>query len=216
VYMARCIHYQLRDSLGFKQPEQPPSTLNWDLWVGPGPMRPFNRNLVPYNWHWFWDFGNGELGNNGVHSLDVARWGLKKELPSRIYSTGGRFGYKDQGQTPNTQIVTYTYDDGTEAVMEIRGRYSNAEDGMNNGVIFYGSKGFMEVISGSSVRVFLEGKTSPEPDLGTIEGAPEDRHEDDRHFLNFFAAMRANNREMLHAEIHEIHLSTALCLLGNI
>src|ERR1039458_6082830 len=74
----------------------------------------------------------------------------------------------------------------------------------------------MEVISGSSVRVFLEGKTSPEPDLGSIEGAPEDRHEDDRHFLNFFAAMRANNREMLHAEIHEIHLSTALCLLGNI
>jgi predicted dehydrogenase len=216
VYMARCIHYQLRDSLGFKQPEQPPSTLNWDLWVGPGPMRPFNRNLVPYNWHWFWDFGNGELGNNGVHSLDVARWGLKKELPSRIYSTGGRFGYKDQGQTPNTQIATYSYDDGTEIVMEIRGRASNAEGGMNNGVIFYGSKGFMEVISGSSVRVFLEGKTSPEPDLGTIEGAPEDRHEDDRHFLNFFAAMRANNREMLHAEIHEIHLSTALCLLGNI
>ena len=70
---------------------------------GPGPMQPFHRNLVHYNWHWFWDFGNGELGNNGIHYIDVARWGLNKGLPSRIHSTGGRFGYKDQGQTPNTQ-----------------------------------------------------------------------------------------------------------------
>ena len=78
VYMARCIHYQRRDSLGFKNPEDPPKALNWDLWLGPAPVQPFHRNLVHYNWHWFWDFGNGELGNNGVHYIDIARWGLEQ------------------------------------------------------------------------------------------------------------------------------------------
>jgi predicted dehydrogenase len=99
VYMARCIHYQLREPLGFKTPEPPPPALKWDLWVGPGPMQPFHRNLVHYNWHWFWDFGNGELANNGIHYIDVARWGLNRGLPSRIHSTGGRFGYKDQADS---------------------------------------------------------------------------------------------------------------------
>jgi predicted dehydrogenase len=69
-------------------------------------MQPFHRNLVHYNWHWFWDFGSGELANNGIHYIDIARWGLNRGLPSRIHSTGGRFGYKDQGQTPNTQVTT--------------------------------------------------------------------------------------------------------------
>ena len=90
-------------------------------------MQPYHRNLVHYNWHWFWDFGNGELGNNGIHYIDIARWGLNKGLPSRIHSTGGRFGYKDQGQTPNAQLATFTFDDGTELVTEIRGRFTNAE-----------------------------------------------------------------------------------------
>ena len=81
VYMARCVHYQKRDSLGFKDSENPPSSLNWDLWVGPARMQPFNRNFQPYNWHWFWDFGNGELGNNGIHYIDVARWGLNRDFP---------------------------------------------------------------------------------------------------------------------------------------
>ena len=89
-------------------------------------MQPYNANLHPYNWHWFWDFGNGELGNNGIHYIDVARWGLNKGLPSRVYSSGGRFGYKDQGQTPNVQLASYLFDDGTELVTEIRGRFSNS------------------------------------------------------------------------------------------
>lgn len=92
VYMARCIHYQRRDALPFRTAEDPPTTLDWNLWVGPGPMRPFSRNLVHYNWHWFWDYGNGELGNNGIHYINLARWGLNRQLPSYIYSTGGRFG----------------------------------------------------------------------------------------------------------------------------
>jgi predicted dehydrogenase len=124
VYMARCIHYQQRDALPLRTAENPPSTLDWNLWVGPAPMQDFNRNLVHYNWHWFWDYGNGELGNNGIHYIDLARWGLNRQLPSTIYSSGGRFGYKDQAQTPNTQLITYRFDDGVELITEIRGRAS--------------------------------------------------------------------------------------------
>jgi predicted dehydrogenase len=217
VYMARCIHYQLRESLGFKAAEPPPSTLNWDLWVGPGPMQPFHRNLVHYNWHWFWDFGNGELANNGIHYIDVARWGLNKGLPSRIHSTGGRFGYKDQGQTPNTQLTTCGYPDGTELVVEIRGRYTNTEEGMKSGVIFYGSKGYMTAsLNNDKVEVYLGGSQKSEPPLRKLDDV--DRYSEDQlsHFHNFFDAIRANQRDLLTAEINETYMSTAIPLLGNI
>jgi predicted dehydrogenase len=217
VYMARCIHYQLRESLGFKTPEPPPSTLNWDVWVGPGPMQPFHRNLVHYNWHWFWDFGNGELANNGIHYIDVARWGLNRGLPSRIHSTGGRFGYKDQAQTPNTLVTTCEYPDGAQLVVEIRGRYSNTEDGMRSGVIFYGSKGYMNArLTDDRVEIFLGGSQKAEPPLRKLEDV--DRYGEDElsHFHNFFDAIRANKRDLLTAEINETYTSTAITLLGNI
>ena len=217
LYMARCIHYQLRDSLGFKSPEPPPLTLRWDLWVGPGPMQPFHRNLVHYNWHWFWDFGNGEIGNNGIHYVDVARWGLHKGLPSRIHSTGGRFGYKDQGQTPNAQLTTCEYDDGTQLVIEIRGRFTNSEDGMRSGVIFYGSKGYLIArLTDDRADVYLGGSPKPEPALGKLDDV--DRYSEDQlsHFHNFFDAIRAKQRDMLTAEINETYASTAITLLANI
>lgn len=217
VYMARCIHYEKRGSIGFKPAGNPPDTLNWDLWVGPAPMQPYNANLHPYNWHWFWDFGNGELGNNGIHYIDVARWGLNKGLPSRVYSSGGRFGYKDQGQTPNVQLASYVFDDGTELVTEIRGRFSNDEGGTSFGNVFYGSKGYMISESGrESFKVFLEGKTTPEPELGRAEDADPSGKGPVSHFRNFFDAVQAGKREMLTAEINETYLSTAFCLLGNI
>ena len=217
VYMARCVHYQDRGSLGFKDSENPPGTLDWNLWLGPAPAQSFNRNLHPYNWHWFWDFGNGELGNNGIHYIDVARWGLNKGLPSRVYSTGGRFGYKDQGQTPNTQLVTYQFDDGIEMVMEIRGRYTNGEGGVTSGLMFYGSKGYM--ISDphtEAFKVFLDGRSAPEPDLGKLDDVDRTGDEELSHFQNFFDAVRAGKRDILTAEINETYLSTAFCLLGNI
>ena len=213
VYMARCTHYQQRDSIGFKDATNPPSTLNWDLWTGPAPAKPYNANLHPYNWHWFWDYGNGELGNNGPHYIDVGRWGLNKGLPSRIFSSGGRFGYKDQAQTPNVQLSSYIFEDGTELIMEIRGRYSNAEGPISAGNIFYGSKGYMISSGGrEGFQVYLDGKKTPEPDLGS-EPTPTGEVS---HFRNFFDAVQANKPEMLHAEINETYLSTAFCLLGNI
>jgi predicted dehydrogenase len=219
VYMARCVHYQKRDSLGFENKENPPNSLNWDLWVGPAPMRPFNPALHPYNWHWFWDFGNGELGNNGVHFIDIARWGLNKDLPSKIYSSGGRFGYKDQGQTPNTQLTTYRFDDGTEMVVEIRGRYTNSDGELTGGVIFYGSKGY--IISDHNhdkFKVFLEGRSTPEPDASNMDelASTSEREATYAHFQNFFEAVRAGKRSILTADIQETYRSTAFCLMGNI
>ena len=216
VYMARCIHYQLRDSLGFKSPEEPPKTLAWDLWVGPGPMQPFHRNLVHYNWHWFWNFGNGEIGNNGVHYIDIARWGLNKQLPSKIYSSGGRFGYKDQGQTPNTQLATFTFEDGTELVTEIRGRFTNAEDELTGGVIFYGSKGYMssDPTLDGRFRLFLNGSKTPTLIPETAEAHGRDASE--AHFGNFLDAVRSGDASKLTAQIEETYLSTAYCLIGNI
>jgi predicted dehydrogenase len=218
LYMARCIHFQQRDSLGFKPPEPPPSTLHWDLWVGPGPQQPFHRNLVHYNWHWFWDFGNGELANNGVHYIDIARWGLNQDLPVRIHSTGGRFGYKDQGQTPNTQVASYEFQNGARMTCEIRGRYSNSESELQSGVFFYGSEGYMVIdpSGAATIKVFRGNSKKPEPDLGKLDDV--DLYENDQisHFHNFVDALRAGKREQLTAEINETYLSTMFSLLGNI
>jgi predicted dehydrogenase len=218
IYMARCIHYQRRDALPFRTAEDPPSALDWNLWVGPGPMRPFNRNLVHYNWHWFWDYGNGELGNNGVHYIDLARWGLNRQLPSYIYSTGGRFGYRDPAETPNTQLTTYRFEDGVELIAEIRGRFTNAEGDVTSGLMFYGSKGYMISDSKNDGRfhAYLDGKSTPQPDLGTINGADPGVDDEVYHFQNFFDALRADKREMLAADIEQTFLSSAFCLLGNI
>jgi predicted dehydrogenase len=215
VYLARCIHYQQRDSIGFKEPETPPHSLNWDLWLGPARQQPFHRNLVHYNWHWFWDFGNGELGNNGVHYFDVARWGLDKRLPASIHSTGGRFGYRDQGQTPNTQIATYGFEDGKQLVCEIRGRFTNEEAGARSGVFFYGSDGYM-IIDHNAVKVFRGNSSQPEPDLGKDEEVDRFDTDQNSHFHNFFDAIRAGNRTLLTADIEETYLSSMFPILGNI
>jgi predicted dehydrogenase len=208
VYMARALVFGDRPSIGFKQPEDPPPNLHWNLWLGPAPEQPFHRNLVHYNWHWFWDFGNGELGNNGSHQMDVARWGLNKGLPWRISSTGGRFGYKDQAQTPNTQISTFEYKDGTQLVCETRGLYTNDEGGVAWGVHFYGSKGYMSINANGRYHVFLGRNKQPEPDMGQTD--PID------HYGNFIQAIRTGDRSIQTAEIEQTHLSCAICHLGNI
>src|SRR5438128_1057579 len=97
-------------SIGRKENAQPPADLDFNLWLGPAREQPYHANLVHYNWHWFWDFGNGDIGNQGVHEMDVARWAIRgAELPGRVWSLGGRFGYDDQGQTPNTQMAVFDY-----------------------------------------------------------------------------------------------------------
>jgi predicted dehydrogenase len=167
-------------------------------------MQPYHENLVHYNWHWFWDFGNGELGNNGIHMIDIVRWAMKKTLPVKVHSSGGRFGYQDQAQTPNTQNVTWTFADGASIVGQLRGLYTNEPMTWD----FFGTKGHMRFHDGGPLTITLGRNKQPEP-------SPEYPTNLD-HFANFADAVRARDPKLLHAEIEETALSTALCHLGNI
>jgi predicted dehydrogenase len=204
IYQAKWFFPGTRDSIGFKEHKEPPAWLNWDIWLGPAPHQPFHENLVHYNWHWFWDFGNGELGNNGIHLVDISRWGMKKRLPSRVYSTGGRFGYKDQAQTPNTQNITWLYDDGTSITGEIRGLYTAEPMSWD----FFGTKGHLHIFADGKFQIRMGRNKELEP---AVETPPNMDH-----MKNFTDAVRSRDWKSLHAEIEETHLSTALCHLGNI
>jgi len=204
IYQANFFFPGHRDSIGFKEPKEPPAWLNWDLWVGPAPMQPYHENLVHYNWHWFWDFGNGELGNNGIHMIDVVRWAMQKKLPVRVQASGGRFGYKDQGQTPNTQNITWTYEDGSMIVGQLRGLYTAEPMSWD----FFGTKGHMHMMDDGRFQITMGRNKQPEPEPAYPANI--------NHFQNFTDAVRARDRKLLHAEIEETYLSTALCHLGNI
>src|SRR6266542_3185571 len=116
-----------RWSIGRKPVETPPPDLAFDLWLGPAPLQPYHGNLVHYNWHWFWDFGNGDIGNQGVHEIDVARWAIPgANLPTKVWSLGGRFAEEDQGQTPNMQLAVMEFGD-VLLVFEVRGLVDKPE-----------------------------------------------------------------------------------------
>jgi predicted dehydrogenase len=204
IYLAKFVFPGRRDSIGFKEVKPAPGWLNWDLWLGPAPEQPFHENLVHYNWHWFWDFGNGELGNNGIHLVDICRWAMRKRLPARIYSTGGRFGYQDQAETPNTQNVTWVFDDGSQMVGELRGLYTAETMGWD----FFGTKGHMRLNGDREIVVTMGRNKEPEPKIEFP------RNND--HMENFCNAVRTRDQSSLAAEIEESHLSTAFCHLGNI
>ena len=195
-----------RKSIGIKLPKEPPKELDFDLWLGPAPQQPYHENLVHYNWHWFWDFGNGEIGNQGVHQMDVARWAMPDgAVPMAVISLGGRFGYKDQGQTPNTQLTVIDFG-GPKIIFEDRGLVNRNTEKVTNE--FYTDEG---VIKGGDAKFFAKGKKDGEP-LADVEfsvhpGGP---------FRNFIDCVRSRKRENLNAEILEGHRSAMLCHLGNI
>src|SRR5262245_4298194 len=146
IYMVKCVVFRPRESLGRKPNSAVPPGVHYDLWVGPAPWRPFNETRFHYNWHWFWDTGNGETGNNGPHYTDVARWALQKyEHPKRIQSMGGYDVFDCDQETPNNQISIMEYADGSRVQIEVRGLYTNAEDGIRMGHLFYGSEGWMHL-----------------------------------------------------------------------
>jgi len=205
VYMARALCFKPRLSIGIKPDEPVPQGLNYDVWLGPAQQRPFNRNFVHYNWHWFWDFGNGDIGNQGVHQMDTARWGMGKELPIKVSSMGGRYGYKDQGETPNTQTASFIFEDGKMLVFEVRGLETNDEDEVKIGNLFYGSEGWIALDGFKWYDLFRKGKK--ERSRTFKEGD---------HFANFIKAVRSRNVKDLTADVREGVLSADLCHLANI
>jgi predicted dehydrogenase len=163
IYMARGVYYGARDSIGFKPDGSIPDKVHWDLFLGPAPYRPFNENRFHYTWHWFWDTGTTDLGNNGIHIMDKARWGLNKRIhPISVHCSGGYFVYDSDQETPNTQVAVYEYDDGTILECEIRNLFTNFEENMVVGNFFYGSKGWMYLKSGE-FKTFLVEKMNRVP-----------------------------------------------------
>lgn len=206
VYMAKGLCYKPRGSIGVKPDGPVPAGLDYDLWCGPAEMRPFNENRLHYNWHWFWNTGNGDIGNQGVHQMDLARWGLNKmSLPREVSCSGGRFGYIDQGETPNTQSVLLRYDDCL-LQFEVRGLNTNDELGVRVGVIFYGTEGILTMPSYDSYRVFQGPKLEPGP---SGKGGGD-------HYANFLDAVKSRDPGRLNAPVLDGHLSAALCHLGNV
>jgi predicted dehydrogenase len=193
-----------RRSIGVASPKKPPKQLDFDLWLGPAPHQPYHENLVHYNWHWFWDFGNGEIGNQGAHQMDVARWALPDGArPTGVISLGGRFGYKDQGQTPNTQLTVIDFG-GPKIVFEDRGLVTGKTAKVTNE--FYTDEGVIK-----DGMFFAKEKEDGEA-LADVEFSVHPHGP----FGNFIDCVRSRNRENLNAEILEGHLSAMLCHLGNI
>jgi len=223
IFMARSCLIKSRDSFGRAPNSEVPEGVHYDLWLGPAPWRPFNEKRFHYNWHWFWDTGNGETGNTGPHNCDRARWGMQLyEHPREIQSMGDYYVWKDCDQeTPNTQISVMKYPDGRIIQLEVRGMYSNSEENILQGEFFYGSEGWLK-LGGRSWQSYFGRKDEPGPGLESDEAKAQAEKlnlmgdEAPGHFQNFIDAVRSRRREDLTADILEGHLSTSMCHLSNI
>lgn len=203
-YSARSWHMGGRGATGKTVPAEVPSGIDYDLWQGPAPRIPYATNRVHYKWHWFWHWGNGELGNNGVHYLDVCRWGLDVDYPTQVTSSGGRYVFDDDQQTPDTQAVAFEFEDKKlitwDSLSCNRHKYDFAT--------FYGEKGTLSIHGGGGYTLY-----GPKDKLIKKVGG---NRGDDEHITNFLTAIRNDTPLALNAEIEKGHKSTLLCHLGNI
>ncbi|MFO0936828.1 MAG: Gfo/Idh/MocA family oxidoreductase [Gemmataceae bacterium] len=200
--------YKRRKSIGkVTKATDPAKTVNYDLWSGPAPLLPIMRKSMHYDWHWIYEYGNGDLGNQGVHEMDKARWGLgKATLPASVVSIGGRFGYVDDGETANTQLSLFDYGDAN-LIFEVRGLETKDYKGIMVGNIFFGTEGYVVCPNYSSgIAYNNDGKKVAE-----FKGGGDGSHYD-----NFIKAVRSRNTSDLNCPATEGHLSAALCHLANI
>jgi len=233
VYMARGICYKSRDSYGIAKDGTPPSTFHYDRWLGPAPYRPYNEKRTHYNFHWYWDTGNGDIGNTGPHQFDLARWGLNKnEHPVSIFSNGGLYGFTNENktpgklvyggvetyghdktsqETPNTQSAILKYNDGKMLEFEVRGRYTYRESGLGIevGNTFFGSEGYLE-LNGGTWKAYRRGEKEP------FASSKEVEENGTEHWANFLDAIRSGKDKTLRGDINDGFLSSALPLLCNI
>jgi predicted dehydrogenase len=207
VYMARGTVYKWRADIGNQGTSPVPQGLNWDLWQGPAQAREFSKNYVHYNWHWFWDYGNGDIGNQGIHETDLCMWGLDVGLPEVITSAGGKFLWNDCKETPEVLTSTYHYPkQGKIIEFEVRPWMTNKEDGVEVGNIFYGDKGYMVINGYSDYKTYLGRNREP----GPARNAGGD------HYKNFADAARARDKKMLNGPVETAYMAASLAHLGNI
>jgi predicted dehydrogenase len=218
-YFARAWYVNARKSIGKGNVVSPPAHLNFDLWQGPAPRRNYQDNLVHYNWHWFWHWGTGEALNNGTHELDVVRWGLGVDYPNQVVSSGGRFHFQDDWETPDTQTISFKFPNNTGCTWEGRSCNSFETEGGGRGVIFYGDQGTLVYPGGNSFKVYDLGNKLIAEVKDTTPFDPSNpvspmEKQDTLHLVNFCESIRG--KEKLQSPILEGHKSTLLPQLGNI
>jgi len=218
-YFAKTWYTNNRPSIGIGKETAVPSWLNYDLWQGPAPRKAFKDNLIHYNWHWFWHWGTGEALNNGTHMVDLARWGLQVEYPTKVSSNGGRFMYQDDWETPDTQVINLEF--ANKSMISWEGRSCNGKSIEANsvGIIFYAEQGSMVIESGNSYKIYdlknnlvKEVKNNFTVDARNLSDPSQNL--DALHILNFFDGIRLGTR--LNSDIVSGHQSTLLVQLGNI
>jgi predicted dehydrogenase len=215
VYFGKAWYNRARTSIGFGKEVPVPDWLDYDLWQGPAPRRAYRDNVIHYNWHWFWHWGTGEALNNGTHEMDVVRWGLDVDYPIRVSSLGGRYAFRDDWEPPDTQVITYDFQNNTSAVwlgFSCNGKYEA-------GNLFYGEKGSMEIGDEGYTAFDQEGKVIKQvkkeefsfASPSTVTSSPA---VDELHVANFIESVRDN--KLPNADVDTGHKSTLLVQLGNI
>jgi len=219
VYFGKGWYTNNRDSIGIGKASDVPEWLNWELWQGPAPRKEFKDNIVHYNWHWFWHWGTGEALNNGTHMIDLLRWGMDVDFPVKVSSNGGRYRYKDDWETPDTQVINLDFDNSTSMSWEGRSCNGKNIEGSSVGVMFYGEKGSILIPGGDSYTKFdLDSKVVKHVEEGQqIDPrnlADPAEQLDAFHIRNMFDAIKSG--VSLHSDIDSGFKSTLLVQLGNI
>jgi predicted dehydrogenase len=219
VYFGKGWYANNRESIGIGKYTAVPDWLNWDLWQGPAPRKNYKDNLIHYNWHWHWHWGTGEALNNGTHMIDLLRWGMGVDYPTKVSSNGGRFRYNDDWETPDTQIINIDFAENLSMTWEGRSCNGKHSEGSSVGVMFYGEKGSILMNGGNDYTIFdlknkivksVKSTTNIDP-MNTVNPA---QNLDVLHIRNMFDAIK--NGKELNADIVSGHKSTLLMQLGNI
>jgi predicted dehydrogenase len=216
-YYGRAWYANTRGPIGRGVPVQVPQWLDYELWQGPAPRTPYRDNVVHYNWHWFWRWGTGEICNNGTHEIDVCRWALDVDYPTKVTSSGGRYHFDDDWECPDTQVASFEFENGATITWEGRSCNGRPVEGRGRGASIHGTDG-TAIVDRSGYIVFdnqnneiarrIRGEAVDALDTrggGTLT---------DLHIGNFFEAIREGLRPNAHIEGG--HKSQLLCHLGNI
>jgi len=224
IYMSRAIVFGFRPNIGHVADSPVPEGVDWDMFLGPAPYRPFNENRFQYNWHWFWDTSTTEFGNNATHWVDLIRLAMGiDEHPRKIQCMGDFYVWDSDQEIPNIQLGVFKYGDGRIIQADVRSIYNNTEAGEKNGAFLYGSKGWMH-LKHQGYRIFLGRDDEEGPSFSVNQYDPtqdktaiqEFKGLDATHMQNFVDCVRSGEWKNLNADVREGYLSSSIGLLGNI
>ncbi len=218
-YMGKAWYANNRKSIGRGKQVPIPATLDFDLWQGPAPRTYYRDNLVHYNWHWFWQWGTGEACNNGTHEIDCCRWFLGVDYPNKVTSSGGRFAFKDDWQTPDTQVASFEFGDNKMITWEGRSCNLYPVEGAGRGFIIYGDKGTLVNNGSGDYSIYDADNKLVKEIKSDVKADPTNPvsasgNLDLYHFNNFVNSVRGD--EQLNSPVSEGHKSVLLCHLANI